>query len=163
MGWRATTCAALAAFALVLVADGCGDDNAGGARAVSLVWKKPPRIYVPPTLKSDRILRGDVENGGFKKVRIEAADVKLLDRDGKQVPSVATFAPSYVHSLYAYNRRPTGGLPEEEKRRIGIVAEIKPGKSASLTVSWREPRGSRTPVRLDYGRGSLELPRGRHG
>jgi hypothetical protein len=147
-----------AAFsAAVLVAAGCGGDDTGGSRPASLVWNQKPKLYVHPTLKGDRILRGEVKNGGLDKIRIEAADVKLVDRADRQVAGAATFAPSYVHSLYTRNRLPRGGYPEEEKRRIGLVAVIQPDETVSLTVSWHEPPGPRTPVRVDYGRGSLEI------
>lgn len=155
MGPRAAIAAAL--LVAVFTTAGCGGDDAGGSRPASLVWEDEPKLYVPPTLKGDRILRGKVRNGGLDKIRIESADVELLDRRGKRIAGVATFAPTYVHSLYARNRLPRGGYPEEEKRRIGLVAEIQPGKSALLTVSWHEPPGPRTPVRVDYGRGSLEI------
>jgi hypothetical protein len=155
MSHRAAIAAALSVAAFAAV--GCGGGDAGGSRPASLVWNEKPKLYVHPTLKDDRILRGEVKNGGLDKIRIEAAEVKLVDRDGRRVDGVATFAPSYVHSLYSRNRLPRGGYPEEEKRRIGIVAVIQPGKSTSLTVAWHEPPGARTPVRIDYGRGSLEI------
>lgn len=156
MSQRAAIAAALSVAAML--AAGCGGDDAGGSRPASIVWDGKPKLYSHPTLKGDRILRGEVKNGGLDKVRIEVRDVTLVDQQGRQVPAVATFAPSYVHSLYTRNRIPRGGYPEEEKRRIGIVAVIQPGNTASLTVSWHEPRGARTPVRVDYGRGSLEIP-----
>ena len=135
MSKRAAIAAAFSVVALTVA--GCGGDDAGGSRPASLVWDGKPKLYIHPTLKDDRILRGEVKNGGLDKVRIETADVKLLDADGREVPGIATFAPAYVHSLYTRNRLPRGGYPEEEKRRIGLVAVLQPGKTASLTVSWR--------------------------
>jgi hypothetical protein len=155
MGHRGAIAAAVAAA--VLVCAGCGGDESAVGRSASLVWSEKPKLYTHPTLKDDRVLRGEVKNGGLDKIRIEAADVKLVDREGKQVTGAATFAPSYVHSLYTRNRLPPGGYPEEEKRRIGLVAVIQPGKTASLTLAWHQPPGSRKPVRIDYGRGSLEI------
>ncbi len=144
-------------------AAGCGGDDTSAGRSAALVWKKEPTRLVHPTLKDDRIVRGEVKNEGLDKIRIESADVRLLDNEGRPVYGVATFAPSYVHSLYARNRLPTGGYPEEEKRRIGLAVEIEPGQSAPLTVSWHEPRGPRTPVQIDYGPGTLEVPQPRGG
>ena len=158
--FRALT-AALAVLTLAVA--GCGGDDTGADRPASLVWDDQPTLFVHPTLKDDRILRGEVKNGGLDKLRIETADVTLLDADGRQVPGAVTFAPGYVHSLYTANRLPRGGYPEEEKLRIGKIAVIQPGKSATLTVSWREPSGVRTPVRIDYGRGSLEIGKVRRG
>jgi hypothetical protein len=149
---------AAAASAVAVAAAGCGGDDSRAGRSVALVWKRPPELFVPPTLPRDRILRGEVSNGGLDKVRIESRDVKLLDARGRPVDGVATFAPGYVHSLYSRNRLPPGGYPEAEQRRIGRVVELKPGQDAPLTVSWHEPRGPRRPVKIDYGSGSLEIP-----
>jgi hypothetical protein len=156
MGHRVATKAAVVLVAVLVVA-GCGGDEESVGRSASLDWSEKPKIYVHPTLKDDRVLRGEVKNGGFDKIRVETNDIRVLDRSGRIVPAAVTFAPSYVHSLYTRNRLPRGGYPEEEKRRIGLVAEIKPGKTALLTVSWRQDRGTRPPVRIDYGTGSLEV------
>ena len=161
MKYRAA-CAAVISVAAIGAA-GCGADDASVGRSAALVWKEEPKRLVHPTLKDDRIVRGEVKNEGLDKIRIETAEVRLLDSEGRPVNGVATFAPSYVHSLYARNRLPPGGYPEEEKRRIGLAVEIEPGQSAPLTVSWTEPRGPRTPVRIDYGSGTLAVPQPRGG
>jgi hypothetical protein len=119
-------------------------------------------VLVPETLPRDRILRGEVKNDSLRKVTIEVDDLRLLDGEGERIDANATFIPGYAHSLYPYNRGPGSGpgrYPEEERRRLGQLVELQPGKSAPLTVSWRQARGSPAPVRLDYGRGTLPVPR----
>ena len=51
---------ALALVAVSIAAAGCGSD--GGEKSLSLVWKKPPQMYVPANLPPDRIVRGVIRN-----------------------------------------------------------------------------------------------------
>jgi hypothetical protein len=146
-------CAAVVVIALLTLA-GCGGDENG---ANPLAWKEDPDLVVPPRLPGDRILSGEVTNGSLDRVEIDAKDIRLLDRDGRRVEGTATFLGSYVHSIYPPTRGPTP-FPEGERQRLGQVARLEPGKSAPLTVSWHEPKGPRTPVRIDYGKGSLPIP-----
>ncbi len=159
MRQRAATAAAFAALALA--AAGCGGDDEAVGRSAKLVWEKEPRLLVPPTLPRDRILRGEVKNEGLEKLTMKAADVRVLDADGRKLESVATFVPAYVHSLYPYGRGPGSGpgrYPDEERRRIGLEAEVAPGNKVPFTVSWHDPPGPRTAVEIDYGPGSLDVP-----
>jgi hypothetical protein len=147
--------AAFVLLALVLPLGGCGGDGEDGA--APLGWKGDPDIVVPPRLPGDRILRGEVTNGSLDRVVVDAKDVKLLDGDGRRVEATATFLSSYVHSIYPPTNRPAP-YPAAERERLGQIAQLEPGQSAPLTVSWHEPKGPRTPVRLDYGNGSLPIP-----
>jgi hypothetical protein len=133
---------------------GCGD---GGEGSGGLAWKSDPDVIVPPRLAGDRILRGEVTNNSLERVVVEAKDLRVLDGEGRRVDASAVFLEGYLHSLYPPTNRPTP-YPEAERRRLGQVAEIEPGKSTPLTVSWHEPKGPRTPVRIDYGNGSLPIP-----
>ncbi len=155
--------AALASVLIVLavVPAACGGDDSAVGRSTELVWSKPPRLLVPPTLPRDRILHGEVRNEGLKKITVQAGDVKLLDADGQQVDGLVTFIQGYAHPRYPYGRGPgpgPSGYPEEERVHIGQVTEIKPGATRPLTISWHEPAGPRTPVSIDYGPGTLKVP-----
>jgi hypothetical protein len=145
--------AAAVLIALVMLA-GCGGDGDGAA---PLAWKGNPDLVVPPRLPGDRILRGEVTNGSLDRVVVEAKDLKVVDAEGRPVEATATFLGSYVHSIYPPTRGPSP-YPEAERQRLGQVARIEPGKNAPLTVSWHEPKGARTPVKIDYGDGSLPIP-----
>jgi hypothetical protein len=149
--------AALALVAISVAAAGCGSSE--GKRSVSLVWKKPPKLYVPSDLPRDRIVQGVIENRSLKqKATLKSSDIKLLDADGRRIAGVATFIAGYAHSLYPADLKPKGSYPEVEQLRIGLLAKLKAGQSAPLTVSWHDPPGPRTPVRIDYGSGTLALP-----
>jgi hypothetical protein len=145
---------ALLALALLVPLAGCGDDSPAENQ---LAWLEDPTVIVPPTLKTDRILRGDVRNDSGDPIRIEAAKVRVYDDRGHRIKASATFAAGYLHSLYPPTRGPAS-LPDSELERIGKVTNIEPGKTAQMTVSWREPAGRRTAARIDYGPGSLQIP-----
>jgi hypothetical protein len=144
-------------MAICIAAAGCGSSE--GKRSVSLVWKTPPKLYVPSDLPRDRIARGVVENRSLKqKATLKASDIELLDADGRRIEGVATFIAGYAHSLYPADLKPKGAYPESEQLRLGMLVKLKAGQSAPLTVSWHDPAGPRTAVRIDYGSGTLALP-----
>src|SRR5215212_793735 len=108
--------AALLVLAVALpIAAGCGDD---GAATEQLEWLDTPQVVVPPQLKTDRILRGDVRNQSDKAVRIEAQKVRVYDDRGRRMKASATFAAGYLHSLYPPTRGPKE-LPDSELERLG--------------------------------------------
>jgi len=152
---RTTVAAAALALAALLLAGGCGGDS-GPARE-QLEWLDTPTVVVPPQLETDRILRGDVRNESDDPLRIEAAKVRVYDDRGRRLKASATFAAGYLHSLYPPTRGPAS-LPDSELERLGRIARIEPGKTAQVTVSWREPAGRSTAARIDYGPGSLRIP-----
>jgi hypothetical protein len=152
---RAAVAALLVLASAVPVTAGCGDDSASAGE--QLEWLDTPTVIVPPVLKTDRILRGDVRNDSGKALRIEASKVRVYDDRGRRLKASATFAAGYLHSLYPPTRGPES-LPDSELERIGKVANIESGKTAQITVSWREPAGRRTAARIDYGPGSLQIP-----
>jgi len=152
---RAAVAALLVISSVVPVTAGCGDDS-GPARE-QLEWLDTPTVIVPPVLKTDRILRGDVRNDSGEAIRIEASKVRVFDNRGNRLKASATFAAGYLHSLYPPTRGPDT-LPDSELQRLGKIATIESGQTAQMTVSWREPAGARTAARIDYGPGSLQIP-----
>jgi hypothetical protein len=150
--------AGLAAAAVLTGATGCGGSEDQGAG--ELRWVGTPRVLTPPDLPRDRVLSGTVENGTLRRIEIKVKDVRLVDAAGRRVPGIATFLGAYLHGLYPPTRHPPGGLPPEEQRRIGLVARIEPGKRSPLTLAWRVKPGGSPPVRMQYGAGSLPIPRG---
>jgi hypothetical protein len=107
------------------------------------------------------VVIGTVKNESGQELSIRAPDVKLVDQDGRRIRSMAVFVSSFVRSNYPHNagqRSDPSHYPLREQRRVGFLAEIKPGKTVPLTVSWRDPRGSRTAARIVYPGGSLPVP-----
>jgi hypothetical protein len=148
---RSFTAAVLAVLAL----GGCGGGESDASEPLS--WLERPRVVVPPTLEEDRILRADVRNDSDETVEVDSSAVRVLDGRGHRLKAAVTFAAGYLHPLYPPTRGPAT-LPDEELERLGRLAKIEPGKTAAITVSWREPRGKRTAARIDYGGGSLAIP-----
>lgn len=145
---------ALAACAAGLALAGCGDgDERGGG---PLRWEGTPHLDTPATLPDERVLSGRVANDSLELLELEAADLRLLDEHGDHVPGQAVFLTGYVLPPEPRNRGPVE-LPERERRRLGQIVRVEPGEQAPISVAWRIEDG-REPVRLDYGRGSLELP-----
>jgi hypothetical protein len=138
---------------LVLVA-GCGGDEDVGSG--DLVWEKKPRIFRPPTLPDDRVLAGTVRNDSLEPIELTARDLEVLADDGDELESAAIFAQTFVRGVFPQNRGED--IPTSEQLRIGLRARLEPGKSAPLTVSWRQ-NGERA-ARVDYGTGSLPVPGG---
>lgn len=142
-----------AVSALCVVLAGCGSGEEGDAGR--LEWDGTPRVLTPPTLPNDRILSGRVRNESLRRVTLEAAELKLLDAEGRDLDASPIFLEGYVEPLESRNR-PSLETTGERIRR-GLEARIDPGKTAPLTVSWRDEAGRRA-ARLDYGTGSLALP-----
>ena len=143
----------VAITALVLSDGGAGDEGAG-----DLAWARSPRVFTPESLPQDRVLSARLRNDSLRRIRLNAEDFRLEDGSGREVAATAVFLDSFVHGLYPPTRQPRE-VPESELRRTGRLAVIAPGESVPLTVAWRQGAGAAAPVRLDYGRGYLPLPR----
>ena len=147
-------------------AGGCDDEGEraseprGGERpaAGDLAWRGRPRLVVPETLPRDRILSGTLQNRSLRPVELSASQLRVVDARDKPLPTAAVFLRTYVHGLYPPTRRPKRPS-ETELRRTGKKAVIGPGKSAPVTVSWRQSTGASQAAELDFGAGSLAIPR----
>jgi hypothetical protein len=144
----------VAVVALVSVVLG----GAGEERGESLNWAAQPRLLTPATLPDDRILSGRIRNTSLRRVRIEARDIRIETASGEQVEATATFTAGFLHGLYPPTRQP-GRLSESELRRLGRLAIIEPRQTVPVTLAWRLEHGKPGPVRVNYGQGSLPVPR----
>lgn len=95
-------------------------------------------------------------NESLRPVKLSAKDVRVVDSEGERLDATVLFLSSFVRSLEPYNRGPVD-LPDDELERLGRTVRVDPGKSAPLTVSWRENDGR--PVAIEYGLGSLPVPK----
>ena len=151
---KAALPAAVLAAAALLPACGGGDDLEGG----DLTWVRDPKVFREPDLPRDRVLVGTVRNDSLRRIKVVAGDVRAVDADGRALRGNATFVKGYIHALYPPTRPPPGGLPESELQRLGKEVRLDPGGTAPLSIAWRVPSGSKPPVRIDYGAGSLPIP-----
>jgi hypothetical protein len=153
--------AAAAVVVAALAVAGCGG-GAGDRRSEGLEWKKEPLLFRATHLPSDRVLTGTVENRSKRSLHIVAADIRVRDVHGAALRSYAQFINSYAHGLYGAYQRPKP-LPPNELSRLGLVVTLPPGSVIPLTVAYRVTPETPTPLRVDYGAGSLAVPsRARH-
>jgi hypothetical protein len=143
----------VAIVALALRQGGESDQGAG-----DLAWGSNPRVFTPERLPQDRILSATLRNDSLRRIRLSADDLGLEDASGRPIDATAVFLDSFVHGLYPPTRQPRQ-VSEGELRRTGRLAVIAPGESIPVTVAWRRAPGVEPPLRLEYGTGTLPLPR----
>lgn len=145
--------AAAAVLAAVLLFTGGADGGTG-----KLDWAAAPKVFKsgPAT---DRVLTARIENTSLRPLDLVAKDARILDAEGDEVRSTAVFLEAFVHGLWSWSQSPSQ-LTEFERRRLGHIVRIEPGKTAPVALSWRVPKGEDQPVRVDFGEGAtLALPR----
>jgi hypothetical protein len=127
----------------------------GGERVGPLDWSGDAEVFTHPTLPGDRVLTAKLRNDGIHPLRVDIADVRLLDAGGREVASSPVFLQAFGKSLWSAGRGPVQE-PDSELQRTGRIALLEPGEEVPLTVAWHARDGE--PVRVDYGKGSLSLP-----
>jgi hypothetical protein len=92
--------------------------------------------------------------GAFARAHAAARELGVRTDGGDEMVSAAIFSPTFIRGVFPQNRGDE--IPESEQLRIGLRARLEPGKTAPLTVSWRQ-HGKRA-VLVDYGAGALPVP-----
>lgn len=140
----------------VLAAAGCGggDDQ---PRRTGLSWDGTPKVFKSKNLPEDRVVIARVRNTGKETLYLVARDLKVRDASGHALQSSAAFTTSYGHGLFGALVAPKQ-LPQAELIRLGKVAYIAAGASLPFYAAWRLKPGTKEPVTIDYGSGSLEVP-----
>jgi hypothetical protein len=135
---------------LVLVLSAFGGDDRGPLR-----WTGEAAVFTHPTLPGDRVLTATLRNAGQQAIRLDLADLRLVDGDGETVAGTPVFLEAFGRLLWAGGRGPEPAA-DSELQRTGRIALLAPGEAVPLTVAWHVADGN--PARVDYGRGSLSLP-----
>lgn len=145
-----------AALALpVVLLAGCGASGPDpGDGSGPLVWAEPPLEFTPATLPGDRILTGQLRNGGLRRVRVELPDLRIRDAEGRGVAAQPVFLQSFGKSLWSPARGPEQ-LPETELLRTGRIAWLRPDETVPFTLAWRAPAA---PTRIEYDDGWVPIP-----
>jgi hypothetical protein len=117
-----------------------------------LRWQAPARTSPVGQSPSDHLLFGRVVNHSGKTLRLRAADVRVLDKDGHRLTTRAAFADGFVPGvmLSGYAELYSGGAP------VGQVVVLRTGQAAPISASYSAPDGRRAAM-LDYGAGRLAL------
>ncbi len=145
--------AALALATLALGGCGGGEDQASG----DLTWVETPRVFTAEAPADARVLQGEVRNDSLRRVDLTPGDLRLVARDGAPVKASVVFIDYFLHGLHPPTREPQ--LPDSELRRTGRKVRLEPGQATPLTVSWSAETTPEPPVRVDYGAGSLPVPK----
>jgi hypothetical protein len=142
-------------IAAMLGAPGCGGHK---PYAGQLGWQGKPSVFRARNLPHDRVVIARVENTGSKTLHLVAARLVVRDAAGQRLDATAAFTTTFAHGLYGALEQPPGGPPAQELVRLGKVTYLPPGSSAPFYAAWHLKRGSKPPLRIDYGIGSLTIP-----
>jgi hypothetical protein len=151
---RRRSCGWLVAIA-ALGAVGCGGGSGGPGR---LAWDGEPHVFKAHNRPNDRVVIARVRNTGSTTLHLVAAKLKVRDAGGRVLKTTAAFSTTFAHGLYGALQQPAGGPPVAELQRLGKVIYLSAGASTPFYAAWRLTPGTREPVRIDYGAGSLAVP-----
>lgn len=147
---RGAAAALIAAAALA----GCGG---GGDDGPAVAWEGKPNVARHPEIPGDVLVTARVRNESDSELRLDAADVRVIDAAGRPIRAAATFAAGYSHSLYPPRDAPRE-TPRAESERLGRAATLAPDETVPLTVAWHRPRGGGRAARIELGGERLPLP-----
>ncbi len=153
MSWARLGVAALTAAAVLA---GCGGSHQKSAGR--LEWAGKPNVYRAQGLPNDRVVIARVRNAGSTTLHLVGAKLVARDASGRRLVTTAAFNTTFAHGLYGALEQPAGGPPTAELARLGKVIYLPAGGSAPFYAAWRLKPGSKGPVRLDWGGGSLAVP-----
>ena len=119
-----------------------------------LRWQAPARTSALAGAAGDHLLFGRVVNHSAHAIRLKAADVHVLDKNGHRLPTRAAFADGFVPGVmlngFSGEMYGGGGAPvgKEVLLRTGATAPV----SASFTAA-----GDARAVAIEYDGGRLAL------
>jgi hypothetical protein len=148
---------AAGALAGALVVAGCGGGERPAQVRDPLAWAGTPLLFKATGLPRDRVLLGTVRNRSRRPVHLVAARISVRDSGGRAVRSWGQYVAGYAHGLYGAYQKPSP-LPPGELRRLGLVIDLPPGRTAPLAVAFRLAAPASGPLRVDYGPGTLSIP-----
>jgi hypothetical protein len=131
----------------------------GGKSATSadgpLRWQAPARTSQVAGTPGDHLLFGRVVNHGTRSIRLKAADVHLLDRDGHRLATRAAFADGFVPGvmLSGYDAEMYGA---DATAQVGREVVLRTGQAAPLAASYTAGADKRA-VAIEYDGGRLQL------
>lgn len=120
-----------------------------------LRWQAPARTSAIAGATGDHLLFGRVVNHGTKTIRLRAADVHLVGRDGHRLPTRAAFADGFVPGvmLSGYGAEMYG---DAGTAQVGREVVLRTGQAAPLAASFTAA-GDERAVAIEYSGGTLQL------
>jgi hypothetical protein len=146
----------IVATALALACGGCGGQKRAQA---ALAWAGKPHVYRAQHLPRDRVVIAQVRNAGTKTLHLVGARLIVRDATGRALAATAAFNTTFAHGLYGALEQPPGGPPVAELARLGKAIYLPAGGSVPFYAAWRLDSRAKEPVRIDWGGGSLAVPR----
>jgi hypothetical protein len=148
--------AALVSLAAASLA-GCNANHTNEPGRLS--WLGEPNVFKARNLPNDRVVIARVTNSGSKTLHLVASKLVVRDANGRALETTAAFNTTFAHGLYGALEQPTGGPPAQELARLGKTIYLSAGGSAPFYAAWRLDRGAKEPVRIEYGGGTLTVPK----
>ena len=132
------------------MATGCEGAPPTGASG-PLVWRTKPLVYRHPTIATDHVAVGMVQNTSLAPLSLRGDQFGAV-AGGRALRSATAFASGYAPVVHLWNRNVPP--PDYDLERVGKLVTIPPGATVPLTIAWRGGRGL---PRVEYGVGSLPL------
>jgi hypothetical protein len=119
-----------------------------------LRWQAPARTSALAGATGDQLLFGRVVNHSGHVIRLKAADVHVVDKDGHRLPTRAAFADGFVPSvmLNGFSGEMYGGGTAD----VGTEIVLKTGAAAPVSASFTAGDGTRATA-IEYHGGTLTL------
>lgn len=119
-----------------------------------LRWQAPARTSAVAGATGDHLLFGRVVNHSGHEIRLKAADVHVVDKDGHRLPTRAAFADGFVPGvmLNGFSGEMYGGGGTQ----VGSVVVLRTGAAAPVSASFTAAGGVRA-VAIEYDGGRLAL------
>ena len=120
-------CVLAVAVAVLVGGAGCG----AGA---TVAWKGHPRSG---PIEGGQMLFGTLLNRSGQPLRLRAADVRVLDRNGQELSAAAAFAGGYNAGIALRGFGTEMFAAAAVGASDGATVAIAPGATATLSVSWK--------------------------
>jgi hypothetical protein len=119
-----------------------------------LRWQSPARTSALAGGTDDHLLFGRVVNHSGRVIRLRAADVHILDRDGHRLPTRAAFADGFVPSVMISGA--AGEMYGGGDAQVGKQIVLNIGAATPIAASFTAGAGERAAA-IEYDGGRLTL------
>jgi len=120
-------CVLAVTFAVLVGGAGCG----GGA---TVEWKGQPRSG---PVEGGQMLFGTLVNRSGRPLRLRAADVRVLDRNGRALSAAAAFAGGYNAGIALRGFGTEMFAAASVGASDGAKVALAPGATVPLSISWK--------------------------
>jgi hypothetical protein len=123
-----SVCALAAALVVLAGSAGCG------AGTASVAWKDRPRSG---PIEGGRMLFGMLVNRSARPLQLRAADVRVLDRSGRELSAAAAFSGGYNAGIALRGFGAEMFAAAMPGAGDGAKVDVPPRATVPLSVSWK--------------------------